>query len=282
MTADEIVALMAATAVSSPEQRAQTRYRMALAAQWRIPPGALVLEIACGQGDMTAVLADAVGPDGHVTAVDLADPSYGAPISLADSAAHLLSGPLGPRITFRFQTDLLDPAVDFPADAFDVVVLAHGAWYFQDLETLSRVLRRIRPWARQFCFAEWDLEPLALDQVPHLLAVLIQGQIELHKTASDANVRTPFAKTRFLELLTAAGWRLVEEARGDTSELADAGWEIAQCLHGSLPEAESLDLSAKARAFLASQGDLLRALAANPARRPLPSYILTAERDDAT
>ncbi|MCC6791483.1 MAG: class I SAM-dependent methyltransferase [Thermomicrobiales bacterium] len=280
MKADEIVELMAAHAVSGPEQRAQTRYRMALAKQWRIPPGARVLEIACGQGDMTAVLANAVGPDGHVTAIDIAEPSYGAPISLADSAAHLLAGPLGPRLAFRFQTDLLDPAVDFPADAFDLAVLAHGAWYFQDMETLARVLRRIRPWATRLCFAEWDLAPDALSQVPHLLAVVIQGQIELHKTGSESNVRTPFSRARFLELLAAAGWRAIEEAPGDTSELADAEWEIAQCLRGALPEAEAMDLPAKTRAFLASQGDLLRELAANPVS-PLPSYVLTAERDGA-
>ncbi len=61
--------------------------------QWQIPAGARVLEIGCGQGDTTAVLADAVGSAGRVIAVDIADPSYGAPVTIGESARHLSDGP---------------------------------------------------------------------------------------------------------------------------------------------------------------------------------------------
>lgn len=56
----------------------QAQHRIALAEFWDISPGESVLEIGCGQGDCTAVLATAVGESGHVTAIDPADLDYGA------------------------------------------------------------------------------------------------------------------------------------------------------------------------------------------------------------
>src|SRR5206468_10004496 len=116
--AGELASLMAAYAVSPAEQLRQTRFRMQLVQDWQIPEGARVLEIGGGQGDTTAVLADAVGERGRVIAVDLAEPSYGAPITIGESAAHLSEGPLGNRITFHYGFDVLDPGNAFPDDAF--------------------------------------------------------------------------------------------------------------------------------------------------------------------
>ena len=70
----EIAAAMAAAEGSPDVQLTQTRYRAALVTGLGIPAGASVLEVGCGQGDMTAVLAEAVGPEGRVVAVDIADP----------------------------------------------------------------------------------------------------------------------------------------------------------------------------------------------------------------
>lgn len=56
----------------------QMKERIQLVKRWGIRPGDHVLEIGCGQGDCTVVLAVAVGETGSVTAVDPADLSYGA------------------------------------------------------------------------------------------------------------------------------------------------------------------------------------------------------------
>jgi SAM-dependent methyltransferase len=122
--APSIAALMAAAHVSPAAQRTQTAHRAALVAAMTVPTGASVLELGCGQGDLTAVLAEAVGPGGRVVAVDIADPSYGAPVTLGRSAEHLKASRLGARIDFRFGVDVLDGSVDFPGEAFDHVVLA--------------------------------------------------------------------------------------------------------------------------------------------------------------
>lgn len=56
----------------------QTEHRIALLSQWDVKWfGTKVLELGCGQGDCTAVLAEAIGPQGHITAVDPAPLTYG-------------------------------------------------------------------------------------------------------------------------------------------------------------------------------------------------------------
>jgi len=59
-------------------QQSQTLHRLLLTQQWSIPAGSKLLELGCGQGDCTAVLAHSVGEQGNVVAVDPAELSYGA------------------------------------------------------------------------------------------------------------------------------------------------------------------------------------------------------------
>ena len=66
-----------------------------------LPPGSRVLEIGRGQGGYTLALAAAIGPDGHVDALDPAPPTYGAPITLGQSQARLKASPLGDCIVFH-------------------------------------------------------------------------------------------------------------------------------------------------------------------------------------
>ena len=63
-------------------QNSQTIHRLALLQHWNIIPGSKVLELGCGQGDCTTVLASAVGKEGSVVAVDPAELDYGTfPVS---------------------------------------------------------------------------------------------------------------------------------------------------------------------------------------------------------
>ena len=272
----EIAAAMAAAEGSPDVQLAQTRYRAALVTGLGIPAGASVLEVGCGQGDMTAVLAEAVGPEGRVVAVDIADPSYGAPVTLGQSAERLLATELGPRIEFRFNVDVLDEAVDFPEDGFDCVVLAHCSWYFASLEQLERTLARVRRWARTLCFTEWDLTPVDRGQLPHLLAVLIQGQIEASGSRGNGNVRAPFSREGLLRLLPAAGWEPTATRTEDTAGLQDADWEVGAC-SALLQDAERMAaLPLPMRELVLSQADVLRSLAVRRGNTPLPAYTVLA------
>ncbi|MFE9928652.1 methyltransferase domain-containing protein [Streptomyces sp. NPDC005533] len=274
--APSLAAGMAAADHSPDIQLSQTRHRAALVASWRIAPGSTVLEVGCGQGDMTAVLAEAVGPEGRVVAVDVAAPSYGAPVTIGESAARLAASPLGPRIDFRFATDVLDPSVDFPEGAFDHAVLAQCAWYFASLGQLRDTLARIRPWARRLWFTEWDLTPASDDQLAHLLAVLIQGQTEAAGSHGQGNVRTPFSRESLLRLLPEAGWTADGSQPVDTRELQDGDWEVAACLELVGTNERLAVLPEPVRQLVLSQADVLRAIAKPHGNRALAAYSVTA------
>jgi len=255
---------------------AQTRFRMGLVEGWGIPAGAKVLEIGCGQGDMTVVLADAVGTNGHVTAVDIGPRHYGEPVTVGDATDHVKTTPVGPRIDFHFEYDVLDSAHDFPANTFDYVVLAHCSWYFTSLDQLRSILTRVRPWAKSLCYSEWDMEPKSMDQIGHLLAILIQGQMETFDQ-SDRNIRTPFSRATLTRIVAESSWQIAAETTVDASDLQDAGWEINDCLGFCVAEIDaSPNLPTKARELLHSELDVLRSVAASGHRRPLPSYSVLA------
>lgn len=59
-------------------QLSQTQHRIDFLHQWKISKASKVLELGCGQGDCTAVLACAVDEEGRVVAVDPAELDYGA------------------------------------------------------------------------------------------------------------------------------------------------------------------------------------------------------------
>lgn len=250
----EIARQMATWVVDPDIQVVQTGYRLGLARTWRIPPGARVLEIGCGQGDMTAVLADAVGPDGTVVGTDVAPPDYGAPVTVGQSAEHLLAGRYGARISLRYETDVL---TDDVGTGYDVVVLAHCSWYFASADQLTRTLARARALGARLCFAEWDPQPAAVEQLPHLLAVLAQDRL----TDSDGNVRTPLTRATVLAAVERTGWQVETVTDVDTSALQDADWEVAIALD------EAPDGLAK---------QLLRQTARKHGNVPLPAYALSA------
>jgi SAM-dependent methyltransferase len=272
MDVDDIAMAMATGASDPDMQLIQTRFRAALAGGWGIAPGDRVLEVGCGQGDMTAVLAGLVGERGHVTAVDLADPSYGAPVTLGDSAEFLSSTPLGARIEFRFAFDVLTET--FAADAFDHVVLSQCAWYFTDLDQVRATLTRVRPWAHRLCFAEWDLTPTAHSQLAHLVAVQVQGLIEATGDRGDGNVRTPFSREQLLRILAETGWHADEPTTVDTSGMHDAQWEIDSCRQ--VVRTRLANVPPLMRDYILGQMDVLESV--SHSNEPLPVYSVTATR----
>lgn len=256
-------------------QKVQTAYRLSLAEAWGLKPGMRVLEIGCGQGDMATALADVVGPKGFVVATDPASGDYGSPVTLRDSTAHLQKGPLGDRLDFRLEFDL--KTAQFAEGEFDAVVLAHCAWYFPSTEELQATLTTVRQWIKpggKVCVAEWDLQPQRQEQVPHLMAVLVQGGLMAAGLEGQGNIRTVVSRPEMMRIVKAAGWKDVESQRMDTAGMQDGGWEL-YIARATVLEAEKQGLPKPVLAVARSQLDVMEALK-HPKRNPaLPAFAIS-------
>ncbi|WP_136605116.1 class I SAM-dependent methyltransferase [Paenibacillus dokdonensis] len=274
-----IVDCMAAGKEMSDIQKIQTAHRIMLADFWGIHEGAKVLEIGCGQGDTTAVLAYFAGESGFVHGIDIGPPDYGAPITLGDSAKHLMQSALGKRIQMEFEVDVLSPDIDFPEHSFDFVVFSHCSWYLRSSDELMDILRRVKNWGRQLCFAEWDTRIERIEQYPHLLSILIQAQYEAFKRVSDSNVRTLFTSSDIQHCVRQAGWTTLKEQSLMAGDLQDGEWEVKKVLLDAEVELELGALHhmpAKNKDLIRSQIMMLKQSIEMHPIKPLSVYTFTA------
>ncbi|EHK22051.1 uncharacterized protein TRIVIDRAFT_151270 [Trichoderma virens Gv29-8] len=188
----------------------KVEHRLDLINYWKIEPGSRVLEIGCGAGTCTSVLAVAVGPDGHVDGVDPGSPDYGAPITLAQGQTYISNSVVGDRITWRNAepTEFLKKNKDLN---WDYVVMAECIWYYSYPNDLVKMLQALRERVTSFLVAEWALkatEPLA---VPHLLAAITRASLEAHNPNSYHNIRCMLTPTNIKDIATATGWSFKEE-----------------------------------------------------------------------
>ncbi len=202
----------------------QAEHRIRLINTWGIAPGSRVLEIGCGQGTCTAALAEAVGAEGHVDAVDPAPADYGAPFTLAEAQAFMSASEVGPRIAWYRATP-----EDFLASTkgeWDVAILANCIWYFKNPDVLGGILRELRGRVRKLCLAEYAMRASTAEAVPHLLAALARGTLECHKVVSKANIQTPLAPRAIREIAERVGWQVAAESElVPAAELLDGIWE---------------------------------------------------------
>lgn len=225
-TAKDIASWMAASEYSPEEQIRQTQFRVELVDGWGIQAGERVLEIGCGQGDTTAVLAAAVGATGQVVGIDTADPFYGAPVSLGDSAARLKSSPVGNSIDFVFEFS------DWSSldGEFDVAVMALCSWYIYEPDILLEIFRQLRQRAKRLCFADWEVQVTNPLQSGHALAVKFQQDLGTFGFSEQLNIKSAWTRDEIKSLMSEAGWSVGETVEFPTPGLADGKWEIETSL----------------------------------------------------
>jgi len=262
------------------EKSLQLRHRIALVNMWAPSMGDCVLEVGCGQGETTIVLAATVGALGRLLAIDNAPAEYGRPVPLEEAQAYIKSSALGNRIKFLLSTDLLAAQLDFPENFFDLAVFSHSSWYMSSPQELHQLFVRVRPWARRLGYAEWDARPRQFRQFPHLLAVLLQ--VHAHSIAprtSTANVRSLILPDQARLLAENAGWTITEERVINTSTPLGYGksWEIHKAIDMAEQLTASGDVSEDIRSLLTMEKQLLSQISHETRNLSLSTYAFLAE-----
>ena len=232
-------------------QRTQMKHRLELVKAFGVKEGMRILEIGCGQGDTTVALADRIGDGGHVMAIDIASPDYGAPISLGEATDAIKASPLGGRITFSLATDLLDVAVEEP---FDLVVLSHSSWYFRQPEQLQTYFSYCTKLAKRICIAEWDVHFREQSQLAHFYAVSILA-LYSQFIENDGNIQHVFSKEQLIQMMESSGWTPKENKTIDATYLQDGSWEVDYALS---VEQEFTSTPPRIRTLVHTYYDLLR------------------------
>lgn len=265
----------------------QTSHRIELLRKWRINEGDTVLELGCGQGDCTVVLATAVGSTGHVTAIDPGPPDYGknapegvafepqcrigSPFTLQQAQTHILASPVGSRIAF-INADPVQYLNDQSENAtYDVAVLSHCLWYFSTPETVSQTFRVLSQRVKRVCVAEWSLSASGPEAFPHVLAAMTQASLECRKPISTSNIRTILSPDGIKAIVTSVG-ALEQESESyikPSLKLDDGRWEVSAVQSKDfLEEIRSCVRDERERAVvIALRDSLLSALAQLPEGR---------------
>lgn len=255
---DEIIRCMATSDKMYDIQKIQTIHRIKLAEFWGIKDGMKILEIGCGQGDTTAVLAYFVGENGLVNGIDIAPEDYGSPITVGASAEYLKKSKLGKQIKIDFKIDILSEDIDFPEKSFDIIVLSHCSWYLKSFDELQKILKKARSWGKQLCFAEWDTRINTIEEYPHFLAALIQAQYECFKPNSLSNIRTLFTPMDIKSIAEKSGWSITEEQTISSENLQDGKWEIDMVINQYKSEINKIsNIPEKYKELIKSEVDLL-------------------------
>jgi ubiquinone/menaquinone biosynthesis C-methylase UbiE len=196
-------------------------------------PGQKILDLACGPGTLTIPLAHAVGREGEVVGVDLAD-------RMLEQARAALAGS---HLMIRFLKMDIE-ALQFPSGAFDAVTCGHGLHLAPNLGSVLREVRRVlKPNGRLAASVPIASEPGAApaedafrDAVDARLgpAPVIDAIVATRNVVSDP--------ARFQAACIAAGFRevranrvTVEENWSSAAAFVEAGftwWTIASRLEG--------------------------------------------------
>jgi O-methyltransferase/aklanonic acid methyltransferase len=187
-----------------------TEFGARLVERLPLETGARVLDVATGKGAVLLPAARRVGPDGHVTGVDLSAP-------MLDEAARAA------RDAGLANVDLLKmdaERLDFPDQSFDVVVCAFALFLLPDMDAgLRELCRVVKPGGVIGVSTFGTTPPLCAPAFP-----ILMQQFE----AYQGSVRMPrpiaFAPRELEALLARFGLRSIE-AHGETSEVVYASAE---------------------------------------------------------
>ncbi|MEU3769030.1 class I SAM-dependent methyltransferase [Amycolatopsis keratiniphila] len=176
-------------------------------------PGEHVLDVGCGRGAVLFPAAAAVGPEGYVLGIDIAEAMVTA--TAADVAARALD---------HVEVQVLDGiAPELPAASFDLITASMSAAHFPDpFATAVSYARLLRPGGGigmtgpvpPPALSEWDLGALRVDRI--IAAADPAALAAAHPRVAALYGEYPFGRPgRICDALRAAGFTEVSEQRHD-------------------------------------------------------------------
>jgi ubiquinone/menaquinone biosynthesis C-methylase UbiE len=184
-----------------------------------------VLEIGCGQGDMTVPLAHFAG---EVLAVDPASLDYGSPETLGQAQNRISKSELGRKIQW-VRSDPIEYLKTLDVHP-DFVVLAHSIFYIASETYFSELLQSLKSFSSggkdgketRLLIAEWGMRTSTPAAEAHVLAAKAQAINPL----TDGNVRTIVPPERIKKIATDASWKIEREAWIEAPDVQDGEWEL--------------------------------------------------------
>lgn len=247
-------------------------HRLSICEAWSIPQGSRLLDVGCGQGDSSLVLATAVGPLGSVTGIDSAPPDYGGPFTVGQAQNHILSSTLGNRIVFqrsdttewlraRYKSlsetsppaslcsveapleDLNSPVENQqqPSVEFDGAVFCYSMWYFPSTTAVRDLLEALAAaGVPRIYVAEWSGQARSASQEPHALAAAAEKKLYSLRPADymprldEQNIRGgALLPDELVALARQVGWCVTRQGSLPTPlAIRDGYWEAQYLLRG--------------------------------------------------
>ena len=216
--------------------RGESRGRAAVIA-WLDPrPGKRIIDLACGPGTLSYLLAAAVSPDGEVVGIDLAP----GMIELARREAP-------PGLAVRFELMDIDD-LRFPDAHFDAAACGHGLQFVPDLvRALTEARRVIKPGGR--LAASVPADPAQPSEAQAILERVVGDRLPPPPRARDqfSTRRTVEDEDAFTTAARQSGFRSARVMRYEESttwtspqhfiEMAAGWWSMAVRLD-AVPAAE--------------------------------------------
>ncbi len=131
------------------------------------PTGCAALDVACGPGTVSRILAERIGPRGHVVATDISpamlEIARSKPTDPESAPIHLIDAPAAP--------------LPLPDSAFDIVTCQQGLQFFPDkVSALAEMRRVLRPGGRVGVAVWTRVEEQIFGYIRDAVAHVISGE----------------------------------------------------------------------------------------------------------